>query len=61
MAKDLVWAFEGKEESSQSNLGELVPAEIQVCSRHIDLCFALVVSDQKQLAQSGRHIVPYSW
>ncbi len=54
IAKDLVLAFEGKEESSQSKLGELVPAETQVYSRHIDKCFGLAVSDQKQLAQSGK-------
>jgi len=35
--KDLALAFEGKEKSSHSNLGELVPAESQVYSRHTEL------------------------
>ncbi len=64
IAKYLVLAFEGKEESSQSKLSELVPAKTQVYSRHIDWCFGLAVSAVGSVSENTSHrnhgcTVPY--
>ncbi len=62
IAKYLVLAFEGKEESSQSKLSELVPAKTQVYSRHIDWCFGLAVSAVGSVSETHRTVimaVPY--